>query len=287
MPRKKTDRKQAEKFVSKVSDKMVVAQFLELYPAKNLQAMFTASPEYKSKVLACIRAVMELEEINREIEDVRAKQGVPASLVNIGPRGGKTLTPLERSRRTKENQVLRKYRSVRQSQEWPIFIGVKGKQSLLSAMSRMEGPHPEATPRLPRYGVGGTEKKRKKAKKSPSRRESGRGPRRRDIMEGSADPRFIGSDLTHDLASSADKSPKNPPITAEGIARAIREFEAVPQRRRLLPHYGMAFQITLVVLKSREKELKFMFSLQINANMRLKMLERIARLIEFLRSLFW
>lgn len=287
MPRKKTARKQDEKFVSKVSDKMVVAQFLDLYPAKNLQAMFADSPGYKSKVLACIRAVMELEEINREIEDVRAKQGVRASLVNIGPRGGKTLTPLERSRRIKENQVLQKYRSVRQSQEWPIFIGVKGKSSLLGAMSGMGIPQQRATPRLPRSGVGGTEKKRKKAKKSPSRRESGRGLRRRDIMEGSADPRFIGSDLTHDLFSSADKSSKTPPITEEDIARLISEFEAVPQRRRLLPHDSMAFQTTLVVLKSREKELKFMFSLQINANMRLKMLERIARLIEFLRSLFW
>lgn len=86
MPRKQTVRKKSEKSISKISDKMVEARFMELRPTQISLEMLAESPEYKSRLLAYIRAVMELEEINREIADVQAKHGIEASLVKIGPR---------------------------------------------------------------------------------------------------------------------------------------------------------------------------------------------------------
>ena len=86
MPRKQTARKKSEKSISKISDKMVEARFMELRPAQISLEMLAESPEYKSRLLAYIRAVMELEEINHEIADVRTKHDIEASLVKLGPR---------------------------------------------------------------------------------------------------------------------------------------------------------------------------------------------------------
>lgn len=105
-------------------------------------------------------------------------------------------------------------------------------------------------------------------------------------MEGSADLGPIESDSLHDVASAVDKSQKAPPITEADLARSIREFEKDPQRQRLLPHYGMAFQAMLFVLKSEKEEWEIKGSLAFNLNMRSKASEILRFLKSMLKEFF-
>ena len=278
MPRKKTARKQGEKFVSKVSDEMVEDRFMELYPAQVWQEIFVESPEYKSRLLAYIRVVMELEEISHEIEDIRAKQGIQASLVNIGPRGGRTLTPLQQSRRTKVNQVLRNYQSIRKSTEWIIPRGMDWVSLPIGSDKGMRSTSSHATRRKAA--------KEKAIKKGPS---SSRVARNEPKMKGEAKP-AKGSAPREPKSTTPTRDPiggnqKRPSVTEQDIANTIMELKKGPKRKTLLPEEILIFRTMLGELKSREKDWKALLKIAKNAKIILDLKEEIIAMIEFLKSL--
>lgn len=279
MPRKKTARKQGEKFVSKVNDKMVAARLEELFEGRKTRGVMLPK-RMLVVLLAYIRTVLELEEISRKIDDIRAKQGIQASLVSIGPRGGRTLTPLQRLRRVKMNQVLRKYQSLSQTTEWVTLSGIEGKKFLVEAM---------------RYPCGSPDRvdkpaKKKAAKKPSPRRVSGRRPRRREssefIIVRRAEPSPLENAPPSDLFPTSRNTQKPEPITVQDIANTIKEAEKKLKREELPPEKRAAFQATLVELKSWKKDWKTILRIASNTKMLLDVIEQIAKLIEFLRSLF-
>lgn len=282
MPRNQTAPKQGEEFISKVSDKMVEARFMELYPAQILQEMFASSPGYKSRLLAYIRAVIELEEINLEIEDVRAKHGIEASLVNIGPRGGRTLTPLQRLRRTKVNQVLRKYRSINTPTEWMILSGVGSESFSIGAMPQ-RGIRSRAPTRIRRRKPA----KKRATKKSSSRRTYVRGLEGRGrlvSLKGSA-PRPPRGDPLHDSEPSRGKSEKSAPITDQDIASTIKAVEKELKSKALPPEKRATFQAALLELKNWKKDWRSLIKIARDTKLLLGLGEDIVKLIEFLKSL--
>lgn len=278
MPRNQTARKQAEKFVSKVSDKMVEARLEELHGNQPWQAMLSADQRIRMKLLAYIRVVMELEEINREIEDIRAKHGIEASLVNIGPRGGRTLTPLQRLRRTKVNQVLRKYQSINKPAEWMVLRGVEGDPFVVEAMPRRAARSKAPT----RIGRRKPAKKRavKKSRSSPS---AGRGIWVRGSV--GAAPRPPRGDPHKDSDSSRDKRKKLPSITEEDLSKTIKAVEKGLKSKELPPAKRVAFQAALSTLKGWKKEWKSLLRIASNTNTFLSLWEHISKVIDFIKDL--
>ena len=263
MPRKKTARKQGEKFVSKVSDKMVEARLEELHEDEEpWQAMLATNQLMRMKLLAYIRAAMELEEISHEIAVIRGKQGVKVALVSVGPRGGKTFSPLHRLRKTKMNQVLQKYRSISKDAEWIVQsrIGEEARRRWeMEGLGAMWGEPPKS--------IGGR-RKPKKAKKKPLRG---------DIDRPSSPPR-------HPAGPPRDRKKESTPISKQDISRSIKKLQRRLRRKdllkRLTPAMVLLLKIILLSLQGWENDWEELLGISNPPQYVLEVIDHIAKLIE-------
>lgn len=307
MPRKKTARKQGEKFVSKVSDKMVEARLEELHKDEEpWQAMLATNQLMRMKLLAYIRAAMELEEISHEIAVIRGKQGVEAALVSVGPRGGKTFSPLHRLRKTKMNQVLQKYRAISGVTEWIAQLKIY-RESLSS------GGIKHITPSRSKPTKGERSRgSRRAARKMPPTKTihpqinideigygADEGPLfpsdlRVVLVAKKSPPLRLGAIYCGDTSLSSPPDPpggkkkKPAPVSKQDLKKAIKKLQGRLRRKKLLkklsPAMVLLLQMLFLALKEWEHDWEELLGLPEPSPDVWGVINHIAQLIEFANS---
>ncbi len=303
MPRKKTARKEAEKFVSKVSDNMIALRIEELYGGEEIwQVMLAADQGMRVKFLEYIRLLMELEEINHKIAGIRNKQGVQAALVSIGPRGGKIFSPLHRLRKTKMNQLLQKYRAVSKGPEWIARSRTYG-ESL--SPGEMEGIEVNQS-KSPKKST--SSRKRKAAKKKPyeikiirpgsSAGESASRIAKGIILSQNSEFNLMRMSLSlriramnpkasrspEPAGSPEDKGRKPARVSKQDIEKAIKKLQRRLRRKdllkRLTPAMIALLKIILLSLQGWENDLEGLLGIPGPPQYVQDVINHIARLIE-------